>query len=71
MNDIDTKKEQLEEMRQDMLEEQRLRENFHYAVTEIEKRYKLQSAVDEIRNFMKELRIYGWNVDLHEIFEWY
>ena len=69
--DIDLQKEKLEEMRRDMIEEQKIREDFNYAIDTISSKYDLPDAVNEIRKFIKEMETYNWSIDIEEVFDWY
>lgn len=63
------KREKLEEMRQDMLVEQRMRDDWDYALEVIDNKYSLQEAIQVLRDSVEELQQLGYDVTEKELLD--
>ena len=58
----DLRREKLEEMRQDMLVEQRMIDDWDYALDVVSGKYGLQEAIQVLRDSVGELQQLGYDV---------
>ena len=63
------RKEKLEEMRQDMLVEQRMRDDWIYALEVVDNKYSLQEATQVLRDSVEELQQLGYDVTEKELLD--
>jgi len=61
--------EKLDEMRQDMLIEQKMRVDFEYALDKLG--FSEDNSVAELSRILKQLRSLGWDVTADELLESY
>ena len=65
------RQEMMEDCRRDELEDNAMRRDYEYAWDKLAAHHEIEDAVEAIKDFIKDMEDYGWEVYVSDVFDVY